>query len=183
MGKSTVAKCWLGLGAAVVDTDELARTILQANSEALEELKQLFGNAVVDEVGELNRKFLADLIFEDNALREQVHRVVHPRVRVLWQRIVADWKKSGVRTGVVVIPLLYEIQSESQFDSVIVVSTSQATQRKRVLQRGWSQHEFERRSRAQIAPEDKVRRADHVLWNESSREILLEQIICINSTH
>ncbi len=182
MGKSTAAECWLELGAAVVDTDDLARTVLQRNSDALHELRQRFGGSVLDEVGNLNRRVLADLIFEDSSARERVHTIVHPRVRHLWQEIVSGWRRNGVEIGVVVIPLLFETQSESTFDSVVAISTTFATQIKRVEQRGWRIEELERRSRAQLSPEEKVRRADHVLWNESSREILLEQIVCVNGT-
>ncbi len=182
MGKSTVADAWSRLGGKVIDTDDVAREILRPHSSALLELGRVFGPSLICADGGLKRSVLADLIFEDEAARAVVHGIVHPRVREVWQGVVREWRSSGVRLGVVIIPLLYETDAQAAFDSVAVVACTEKTQLARIAARGWSFNELARRSRAQLPIAEKTGRGDYVLWNESSIEVLIDQISCVNHT-
>lgn len=182
MGKSTAALGWQKLGASIVDTDDLARHLLRKGSAVLLELRNRFGDGLVDGEGCLIRSRLADLIFDDSAARAQVQALLHPRIREMWLETVCGWRSSAVKLGVVIIPLLYETGVEGVFDAVAVAASSEAAQLSRIRERGWTPLELERRSRAQLSAEEKIRRGDFVLWNESTVEVLLEQITCVNHT-
>ena len=78
--------------------------------------------------------------------------------------------------GAVVIPLLFETGSEAEFDATLCVACSAATQQQRLLARGWSADEIEQRNGAQLPVEQKLARADYVIWTEGGLELHAEQL-------
>jgi dephospho-CoA kinase len=181
MGKSTAAKILSARGIPVVDTDELARQLVQPGAPALAEIQQTFGPDIVRADGQLRRDELARLVFADSAARQKLEAILHPRIRESWLTQVAQWRTAGRAAAVVVIPLLFETAAEANFDSVICVACSAATQRERLRTRGWSDDEISRRLAAQWPVEKKMAAAHHVVWTEGSRDALVAQlsrIIC-----
>ena len=176
MGKSASADLLAQRGLPVVDTDQLARAVVEPGQPALEEIKEYFGADILDARGQLRRDQLAQRVFANEAHRQRLEAIVHPRIRVLWLAQVEAWRAEGRQTGVVVIPLLFETNAERYFDTIICVACSAITQRKRLLDRGWTPEQIEQRLRAQWPLEKKMLSSQFVVWTEGGLDILAEQL-------
>jgi len=176
MGKSTVAT-WLSQhGAAVVDTDILARTIVEPGQPALDEIRHAFGSDVISRDGALLRDRLAAAVFGDSTARQKLETILHPRIRQLWVEQVEKWRTEGIGLAVVAIPLLFETGAEDQFDLIMCVACTAATQRRRLEQRGWAAHEIDQRIAAQWTIDAKMAKADLVIWTEGGLDVLTAQL-------
>lgn len=176
MGKSTSAALLQSRDVAVVDTDELARQIVMPGQPALAEIQDQFGAEFVGADGQLRRGELAKLVFTDPVARSRLEAILHPRIRELWQAQVATWRHEGRSLAVVVIPLLFETQAETEFDAVICIACTTATQRQRLRARGWSDTEIANRLAAQWPVERKLARSHHVIWTEGGLEVHGQQL-------
>jgi dephospho-CoA kinase len=176
MGKSTAARFISTHAAQVVDTDELARQLVQPDQPALAEITAAFGKKLIAADGQLKRDELARIVFADAAARRNLEAILHPRIRERWLGQVTDWRESGCALAVVVIPLLFESQAESQFDRIICVACSAASQRERLLARGWTSEQIGQRIAAQMPVEQKISRADFVAWTDGGLDAHAEQI-------
>jgi dephospho-CoA kinase len=176
MGKSASAQLLAARGVAVVDTDELARRAVEPGQPALEQVRQRFGPEVVAPDGRLRREELARRVFAEPAARKDLEALLHPSIRALWQAQVAAWRKEGRACAVVVIPLLFETGAEAELDATICVACSAASQRQRLLARGWTTEQMEQRIGAQLPVEQKMARADYVVWTEGSLEVHAAQL-------
>jgi dephospho-CoA kinase len=176
MGKSACAQLLQWRGAAVVDTDELARELVEPGQPALAEIAAAFGRELLDAEGRLRRDALARIVFADPAARRTLEQILHPRIRDAWHERVAAWRAEGKPLGVVVIPLLFETGAEREFDAVICVACSAETQRQRLLARGWSPEQIEQRIAAQMPIEEKMLRADYVVWTEAGMDVHAQQV-------
>lgn len=176
MGKSTAADYLRARGAQVVDTDELARQLVQPGEPALAEIQTAFGKDIVAANGRLRRDELACIIFSDAASRKKLETILHPRIRKRWLAQIETWRKENHALAVVVIPLLFETRAESCFDKIICVACSAATQRARLLKRGWTSEQIEQRIAAQWPVEQKMARADFVIWTEGALDAHARQI-------
>src|SRR5881394_1167060 len=128
MGKSTAHKLLLERSIPVVDTDLLARDLVEPGQPGLAEITQLFGPSILGADGRLRRDELAKRVFAEPAAREQLESILHPRIRALWRKQVEAWRAEGVPMAVVVIPLLFETNAETELDATICVACSLATQ-------------------------------------------------------
>jgi dephospho-CoA kinase len=132
MGKSASADFLRARSVAVIDTDLLAREIVEPGQPALAEVQKIFGSGVIGPDGNLRRDELARRVFADSAAREQLEAILHPRIRERWRARVQTWRDESRPVAAVIIPLLYETHAESDFDAVICVACSAATQRRRL---------------------------------------------------
>ncbi len=176
MGKSTAAQILRDRGIAVVDTDALARELVEPGQPALEELKKIFGAELISANGQLRRDELARRVFADSAARKKLEDVLHPRIRERWLAQVETWRTEGKPSAIVVIPLLFETKAESRFDATICVACSAETQRRRLLERGWTVEQIQQRIAAQLPAETKAQLSDFVIWTEGSVELHAEQL-------
>jgi dephospho-CoA kinase len=176
MGKSTAARFLQARGAPVVDTDELARQLTQPGQPALTEIQTEFGRKVIGPDGRLRRNELAKIIFADAAARKKLEAILHPRIRERWLAQVEVWRRENHALAVVVIPLLFETGAKSSFDKIICVACSAATQRERLLARGWTPEQIRQRLAAQWPVDQKISRADFVVWTEGALETHQQQI-------
>ena len=166
MGKSTAAEILRAHGVPVVDTDDLARQLVQPGEPALAEIQIQFGKNIVASDGRLCRDKLAEMVFNDVAVRNKLEEILHPRIRERWLAQIETWRGENQRLAVVVIPLLYETQAEAYFDKIICAACSAANQRKRLLERGWSVEQIARRIAAQMPVDQKIARANFVVWTD-----------------
>lgn len=176
MGKSACAQLLEWRGAAVVDTDELARQVVQPGEPALAELRGIFGADCFGPEGHLNREALARIVFADADARRTLESILHPRIRARWLAQLESWRVAGKPLAVVVIPLLYETKAEGGFDSILCVACSTATQRERLRMRGWSDDQIRQRLAAQMPIEEKMSRANHVIWTEGGMDVHAQQV-------
>ena len=171
MGKSTAGELLRQRGVPVVDTDALAREVVEPGQPALGEIQRAFGGDIVGSDGRLRREELARRVFADAASRAQLETIVHPRIRERWLAQVAAWRAAGKRQGVVIIPLLFETNAAAHFDFIVCVACSAATQRERLRARGWSAEQSEQRINAQWPMEKKIAAAHAVIWTEAGLEV------------
>lgn len=176
MGKSTVADLLAARGWPVADADVLARQVVEPGQPALEQIVRVFGPDVLDAQGRLRRDEVARRVFVDESLRRRLEAITHPRIRALWRAQAEQWRRQQRPGGVLVIPLLFEIGAEAEVDVVLCVACSAQTQWRRLQARGWSDQEIGQRLAAQLPIEQKLARADFVIWTEGDRELTARQL-------
>ena len=99
MGKSTAAQFLREHGAQVVDTDELARQLVEPGQPALTEIQAVFGKSIVAPDGQLRRDELAQIVFTDPAARKKLEAILHPRIRERWLAQIETWRRENHRAG------------------------------------------------------------------------------------
>lgn len=176
MGKSAAADLLQRRGIPIIDTDLVARQVVEPGQPALEQVKTAFGGAFVDAEGRLRREEMARLVFADAAARRQLEGILHPAVHAVWRRQVNTWRTQGRPLAVVVIPLLFETQTADWFDVTLCVACTAGTQRERLLARGWNPQQIQQRLQAQLPIEKKMELANHVVWTEGGLDVLEEQL-------
>ncbi len=182
MGKTTVANLIALEGAALIDTDIVARQLVEPGQPALAEIADTFGAAFLDESGALRRAELARIVFASQTARSRLEAILHPRIAERWKAQAAEWRRGGVRIGAVVIPLLFEIDAADQFDCTLCVACSAATQRVRLASRGWTTGESEQRLLAQWPIEKKIALSDYVVWTEGELEVAAAQVHLVSQS-
>lgn len=172
-GKSTVGELFQQLGAVVVDSDQLAREVVERGSLGFEQIVTLFGDEILKN-GEINRSLLAEIIFKDSAKRKNLEQITHPLIRKAFADIVA---KSDQRAIVInQIPLLAESKYEYNFDHVITVSASEDKRIARLLSKGYTQEQIQNRMKSQVSDSDREKIADSIIQNNESEKELLPQV-------
>jgi dephospho-CoA kinase len=184
MGKSTAAQLLGSRGVAVVDTDDLARQVVEPGQPALAEVREAFGAGILAPDGQLRRDELARRVFADASARLRLESILHPRIRALWRAQMETWRAAGRSLAVVVIPLLFETKAEAELDATICVACSAATQHRRLVARGWPPEQIEQRLQAQWPIEKKMASADYLVWTEAGLDVhdaQIERILCLVS--
>ena len=176
MGKSTVSRLLSEMGVAWVDSDDLARSVVEPGQPALNMIRDEFGDEYIGPQGNLDRSKMASLVFENEGQRKKLEGIIHPMVRNLWQEKVEQWRLGKFDKGVVVIPLLFEVSLEVEFDHIICVASTGETQIERLKVRGWEAGQIGSRIRSQISITEKMERSDYVIWNEGSIDTLKKQL-------
>jgi dephospho-CoA kinase len=176
MGKSVSARLLRDRGVPVVDTDELARNVVQPGQPALAEVQEVFGKTIAGPDGQLRREELARIVFSDPVARKHLEGILHPRIRALWRDQVETWRHEGKPLAVVVIPLLFETQAETELDAVICVACTAATQQQRLQARGWTPEQIEQRIQAQWPISRKMELARYVVWTEAGLDVHAQQL-------
>lgn len=176
MGKSTVASLLEQHGVAVIDTDVVARQVVEPGQPALAEIASAFGQEVLGADGRLRRDEVARRVFADEVLRHQLEAITHPRIRAAWQAQVDAWRIAGMARAAVVIPLLFETAAEKEFDIILCVACTAPTQRQRLLARGWDEEQIRQRNAAQWPVDKKMALAGCVIWTEGVIEATEQQV-------
>lgn len=170
-GKSSVARLFSSLGAAVIDADHLAREAT-ADADVLAQIRQQFGQEVVQD-GELDRAALAARVFSDAEELAKLNAIVHPWVRSEAARLQEEFARAGASVVVQDIPLLFEGGLQAGFDRLVVVHAPLETRLGRVQRRsGLTREEFLRRDSSQWPLERKMELADHLIDNSGTEEEL-----------
>ncbi|MDT8387659.1 MAG: dephospho-CoA kinase [Thiogranum sp.] len=173
-GKSEVARRFAELGAPIIDTDIIARKLVEPGAPALEEIVALFGADILDPGGHLDRAALRKRIFADSGKREQLEAILHPRIR---ESAVAQADQLDARYCLLVIPLLLETGGDYPVDRVLVVDTPPELQYQRVAVRdGLSDHEIAAILATQVERQQRLAAADDVIVNEGSLGALQSQV-------
>jgi dephospho-CoA kinase len=170
-GKSTVAARFRERGLPVIDADDLAREAVAPGSLGLAEVVAAFGSDVLEASGALDRQKVADVVFADEAARQRLNAIIHPRVRELSVSRVSELDARGEPLACYEVPLLVESGLAELLRPLVVVSVPAALQVSRTVARDASSEEHARaRVRAQLPLEQKVALADYVIDNAGSHE-------------
>jgi len=184
-GKSTFVECLRELLpiATFFDADVVTHALLD-RAEAQKQIRREFGTKVFSTTGDLNRTKLRAIVFADSTKKRALERILHPRIRRQW-RTEAKEHRNSPKFFFADIPLLYETSGESLCDRVVVVSCSQKLQLARLRKRMSVRNaEAKQMINSQMPLEEKMKRADHVVWNNGNRALLMEQArLLIGSWH
>ncbi len=176
-GKSTVARLFAELGAAVIDADALARKATQ-DPDVLREIAATFGCRIV-EGGKLDRAKLAEVVFNTPEARAKLNAIIHPWVRREREARVATLTALESPPKVIIhdIPLLFEVGLAAEMDKTVVVYAPLEIRVARVVQRsGLTPDEVGSRDATQLPLVEKVERADFVIDNGGEPKELLRQV-------
>ncbi len=176
MGKTTAGDWFRRRAFLVIETDRIARDLVEPGQPALAEIRDAFGPDVIDGPGRLRRSALARIVFEDEPARRRLEAILHPRIRQAWIDQVKQARHQGIPGAVVDIPLLFETGAQNEFDITICVACSETVQQSRLFARGWSLEEIQRRRAAQWPIETKMSLAACVVWNNASIDVLAAQL-------
>lgn len=172
-GKSLVGEYFADLGAIVVDSDQLARDVVERGTPGYEELLSRFGDAVLTH-GELDRRKLADTVFADPEARRDLEAIIHPRIRKLFDLVIAEADADAVIVNE--IPLLHETQAHNRFDLTITVSAPEELRIKRAVERGMKEYQVRARMENQASDLERESGVDFVIENDGDKDDLLRQV-------
>lgn len=174
-GKSTAAQFLAELGWCVIDTDEIARDVVRPREEGWKQIQEKFGVEFFNPDQTLNRKKLAETVFNDSQKLAKLNALLHPLIRERWKIQATDLMAQEHKVAVV-IPLLYETNAEKDLGAVVVVGCSETVAFQRAQDRGWDESHFKARVQGQWPLAKKMALADFVVWNDGSLELLKRQI-------
>jgi dephospho-CoA kinase len=175
-GKSTFCDCLREIvpAAKFFDADLAARSLAEL-PELKREILGEFGSGVFSPTGDLNRAKLRAIVFRDATKRRALEQILHPRIRRQWMA-QAERHRDSPDFFFADIPLLYETGGETRCERVVVVACSRKVQLDRLAKRiSLKESEAEQIINSQMALEEKIKRADHVVWNNGDRATLMEQ--------
>jgi dephospho-CoA kinase len=176
-GKTTFVNCLRELlpEAKFFDADAMARELTHHDQAVLSKIREKFGNDVFDANGELNRTALRTMVFQAPEKRRELEQILHPPIRQHWSREAEQHRQSN-EYFFADIPLLYEAGGEKLCDRVVVVACSEEVQMQRLMVRtGLDRNSATAIIAAQISLAEKIKRADHVVWNNGPQGLLTEQ--------
>jgi dephospho-CoA kinase len=172
-GKGTVCSMFRELGAVEIDTDIIAREIVQPGAEGLMAIINAFGSGFIDESGSLKRREFADYIFKDETRVKKLNSITHPLIL----RTALD-RSAGPGIFVINTPLLFETGFNRDMDRNIVVTAENLQALERGAARdGISTEEIKERLNHQIPLNEKVKSADYIIDNSGTLENTKRQVI------
>jgi dephospho-CoA kinase len=163
-GKTTVAAMFRARGASILEADRIAHELMTPWQPAYEEIVRAFGREILGPDGSINRKRLGAMIFADAARREQLNRIVHPRVIAEQEKELARMaREQPGAVAMVEAALLVEAGYHKQLDKLVVTWCRPEQQLERLLAKGLSRGDADARIAAQLPSEEKRRLADYVI--------------------
>jgi len=175
-GKSTVAEMFRELGAAVVDADEATHAVYAPGTPGFEAVVREFGEEFVRN-GEIDRKKLGEVVFNEPAERRRLNAIVHPLVRQWMAERTAEAVEGGAEVVVQDVPLLFENSLQGLFSGTVLVYARPAIQVRRLIEeRGLSAARADAVLAAQMPIDEKRPLADFVIDNNGSLDETRRQV-------
>ena len=180
-GKSTVANLFAELGVPLIDTDVIAREVVEPGRPALAAIVAAFGPGVLDAQGCLDRRRMRERIFADPAAKQRLEAILHPAIRAEMER---QSRMAGGRYQVLVIPLLAESGRRDHVDRVLLVDVPEALQVERLaLRDGVSREQAEAALNAQATRAERLAIADDVIQNAGRVDELKQQVRALHEKY
>jgi dephospho-CoA kinase len=177
-GKSAVSKMLQDLGAPIIDYDVIAREIVEPGKPAWKDIVDSFGEQVLKEDRQIDRKKLSDIVFRDTGKRNRLERFTH--LRIIEEAARRADEIAGKNPNAVIqvaVPLLIETNIQDRFHKVLLVYVPRAIQIERLMKRdGITKEAAESILKAQLPIDDKLRYADFVIHNEGTLEETRRQV-------
>ena len=176
-GKSTVSSYLKQLKIPVIDADEVARKVVEPNSQGAREIRKTFGSDVFEEDGSLNRQKLGALIFSNAENRQKLDELLQPLIKIMILDEIEEYRQKGENMIVLDLPLLFEKQYEELCEEIIVVYIPKELQLERLMKRNqYTKQEALSRIDSQLSIEEKRKRATVLLDNQGTIQQLYHQV-------
>ncbi|MCL4457991.1 MAG: dephospho-CoA kinase [Nitrospirae bacterium] len=180
MGKSTAAHMFKELGAFVIDTDDIVRELLK-DPAVIYEIKKAFGDDIIQQSAasgqpsEINKKKLAEIVFEHPHLRISLEDILHPRV---FKRVEEEAGKINDPSAIIIVeaPVIFERGYQNRFDKIITVFASEDIAVSRLKGKGIPGEEAVKRLKSQFPIEMKIAKSDFVIDNNGDLENTKKQV-------
>jgi len=172
-GKSLVGEILEELGALVIDSDQLAREVIERGSPGYEEVVTAFGDSILSE-GQIDRSKLAAVVFNETDLRRKLESIIHPLVREAAEKLAKKLPSGAILINQ--IPLLVESDGAKRFDYVVTVSADEEIRRERLRLRGLKDYEITQRMAAQVSDSEREKIADYIIRNDASIDELTRAV-------
>lgn len=180
-GKTTVANLFAELGVPLMDTDVIARQVVELGSPALAAVVASFGPEVLDAEGRLDRRRMRERIFNDPTARQRLEAILHPAIRAEMER---QSREARGPYQVLVIPLLTEGKRRDHVDRVLLVDVPEELQIQRLMMRDGVTHEQARRSLdAQATRAERLAMADDVVRNTGQVDDLRQKVAALHEKY
>lgn len=172
-GKSLVGEILEELGALVIDSDQLAREVIERGSPGYEEVVTAFGDSILSE-GQIDRSKLAAVVFNETDLRKKLESIIHPLVREAAEKLARKLPSGAILINQ--IPLLVESDGAKRFDYVVTVSADEEIRRERLRLRGLKDYEITQRIAAQVSDLEREKIANYIIRNDGSIDELTRAV-------
>jgi dephospho-CoA kinase len=172
-GKSLVGEILEELGALVIDSDQLAREVIERGSPGYEEVVTAFGDSILSE-GQIDRSKLAAVVFKESDLRKKLESIIHPLVREAAEKLARKLPSGAILINQ--IPLLVESDGAKRFDYVVTVSADEEIRRERLRLRGLKDYEITQRMAAQVSDLEREKIANYTIRNDGSIDELTRAV-------
>ena len=172
-GKSLVGEILEELGALVIDSDQLAREVIERGSPGYEEVVAAFGDSILSE-GQIDRSKLAAVVFNESDLRKKLESIIHPLVREAAEKLARKLPSGAILINQ--IPLLVESDGAKRFDYVVTVSADEEIRRERLRLRGLKDYEITQRMAAQVSDSEREKIANYIIRNDGSIDELTRAV-------
>lgn len=173
-GKSTVLGFFSQLNWETVDADDICHQLYETRDPELYSaiISRWEKDLIIDKKGGICRKSIANIVFNDRAELKWLNSIIHPLV---FSKANKQLIGSGNKYIIFDVPLLFESDWEQHFDSIITVWSPKHLQYQRLLNKGWSIENIEKRSKFQFDIEEKLCKADYGLINHGTLKMLFRQ--------
>ncbi len=176
-GKTEVSRLLGELGATIIDSDVLAREVVEPGTPALAAIAANWGNSVLAPDGSLDREALRSTVFQDPDELQELNEIVHPEIEKRRDELIAEARQRGDSVVVCVVPLLFEKHMVEEFDKIVLVDAPRPIRFERLQKkRGMEEAEALRMIAAQMPAELKKVRADYVIENTGSIAELRKEV-------
>jgi len=179
-GKSIVCKIFEQLGVPVYYADERAKSLMISNAEIINKVKLLFGHESYSETGELNRKHLSEIAFNNKDLLTQLNQIVHPIVFKDFDNWLVEKEQLNIKYIIKEAALMFETDSYKKIDKFIVVTAPMELRISRTMQRdSITKEQILSRMNNQLSQEEKLAKADYEIINNEEIS-LIEQVFSLH---
>jgi len=180
-GKSTAAKFFGALGVPILDSDQVARDVVEPGQPPLERLVERFGRKILTPDGHLDRPALRDIVFADPKARADLEALTHPAIGAAME---ARSAAAGGPYQILVIPLLVEKNLAAHVDRVLVVDCDEELQIRRLRDRdGSTPEQVQAILRAQAPRAARLKAADDVIHNDSDMSAVRDQVAALHARY
>ncbi|MFC2013745.1 dephospho-CoA kinase [Chloroflexota bacterium] len=176
-GKSTVAEFMAEQGVVVIDADKVGHEAFKPNIQLWREVVAVFGRQILTPTGDIDRKKLGEVVFDNPDSLVQLNQIMHPRMYDMVKAQIDEFRRQGVKLVVLEAPLLLEAGWTSLVDEVWVIVASESTVIRRLQNKvGLTQQQSLARIRSQLSSEERVKQANVVIDTDCSLDELKAKV-------
>ena len=176
-GKTTVSNALATYDVPIIDTDIIAREVVEPGTDGLKQVVERFGDSVLDDTGQLIRLRLREIIFSEPESKKDLESILHPLIRAQTHTQLELLKTRGILYCIVVIPLLVETGQHDEYDQVVIVDVEPSVQLKRLMKRDDCSEEHAKNIiNSQASRAERLAVADELILNSTTEKAVDLQV-------